>query len=124
MQGNPDRILTTHVGSLPRTVEVLDAMKARRGGEDVDEAAYRQKIRDGVRDIVKRQVDLGIDVVAEGIETSEQLDWLLDVGCRYGQGFYFSKPLDVAAATDLLANEPTLWPDARLASASVRTSLH
>ncbi len=36
MQGHRDRILTTHVGSLPRTVEVLDAMKARRGGEDVD----------------------------------------------------------------------------------------
>ena len=66
MQGHRDRILTTHVGSLPRTVEVLDAMKARRGGEDVDEAAYQKKIRDGVRDIVKRQVDLGIDVVADG----------------------------------------------------------
>ena len=66
MQGHSDRILTTHVGSLPRTVEVLDAMKARRGGEDVDEAAYRQVVRDGVRNIVKRQVDLGIDVVADG----------------------------------------------------------
>ena len=48
MQGHRDRILTTHVGSLPRTVGVLDGMKARRGGEDVDEASYRQKIRDGV----------------------------------------------------------------------------
>lgn len=66
MQGHSDRILTTHVGSLPRTVEVLDAMKARRGGEDVDEAAYSQMIRDGVRNIVKRQVDVGIDVVADG----------------------------------------------------------
>ncbi len=66
MQGNPDRILTTHVGSLPRTVKVLDAMKAKRAGEVVDEAAYQKKISDGVGDIVKRQVDLGIDVVADG----------------------------------------------------------
>ena len=66
MQGHPDRILTTHVGSLPRTVEVLDVMKAKHTGGDYDEADYREKIRKGVAEIVKRQVDLGIDVVADG----------------------------------------------------------
>ena len=66
MQGHTDRILTTHVGSLPRTVEVLDIMKAKYTGGGYDEAAYREKIRDGVAQIVKRQVDLGIDVVADG----------------------------------------------------------
>ena len=67
MQGNSDRILTTHVGSLPRTVEVLDAMKAKIGGDPAhDEPAYREKIRNGVREIVKHQVDTGIDVVADG----------------------------------------------------------
>lgn len=78
-----------------------------------------------VRMIIWLGDSLGIDVTAEGIETSEQLDWLLEVGCRYGQGFYFSKPLDIADATDLIANEPSLWPGARLASAALnRTSLH
>lgn len=66
MQGNKDRILTTHVGSLPRTVEVLDAMKAKLGGDDYDDAAYQAEIAKGVRDIVKLQADLGIDVVADG----------------------------------------------------------
>ena len=66
MQGHKDRILTTHVGSLPRTVEVLGAMKARHEGEPYDEDDYRRKIREGVRDIVKRQADLGIDVVTDG----------------------------------------------------------
>ena len=42
MQGHPDRILTTHVGSLPRTVEVLDVMKAKHTGGDYDEADYRE----------------------------------------------------------------------------------
>ena len=66
MQGHKDRILTTHVGSLPRTVEVLDAMKAKHEGEPYDEDDYRRKIGEGVREIVKRQADLGIDVVADG----------------------------------------------------------
>ena len=66
MQGNPDRILTTHVGSLPRTVAVLDAMKAKLSGEDYDDDAYEREIRDGVREIVRKQADLGIDVVADG----------------------------------------------------------
>ena len=66
MQGHPDRILTTHVGSLPRTVAVLDMMKAKYTGAAYDEAVYREKIHTGVAEIVKRQVDLGIDVVADG----------------------------------------------------------
>ena len=66
MQGHKDRILTTHVGSLPRSVDVLDAMKAKHEGVPHDEEDYRRKIRDGVADIVRRQADLGIDVVADG----------------------------------------------------------
>ena len=66
MQGNKDRILTTHVGSLPRTVEVLDAMKAKVGGETYSEDDYQAKITRGVKEIVKQQADLGIDVVADG----------------------------------------------------------
>ena len=66
MQGNPDRILTTHVGSLPRTVAVLDAMKAKVAGEDYNEESYHAEIAKGVKEIVKQQVDLGIDVVADG----------------------------------------------------------
>ena len=66
MQGHPDRILTTHVGSLPRTVAVLDMMKAKYTGAAYDEVVYREKIHTGVAEIIKRQVDLGIDVVADG----------------------------------------------------------
>jgi 5-methyltetrahydropteroyltriglutamate--homocysteine methyltransferase len=66
MQGHPDRILTTHVGSLPRTMAVLDAMKARFGGEEYDEAAYQAEIVNGVNEIVARQADLGIDIVTDG----------------------------------------------------------
>ena len=66
MQGHSKRILTTHVGSLPRTVKVLDAMKAKLSGQQYSERLYQEKIRNGVCEVVKLQENLGIDVVADG----------------------------------------------------------
>lgn len=45
---------------------------------------------------------LGIDAIAEGIETIEQLEWLQELGCEFGQGFLFSPSLPVAQATEQL----------------------
>ncbi|HYG08426.1 MAG TPA: EAL domain-containing protein, partial [Pyrinomonadaceae bacterium] len=50
-----------------------------------------------VRTIVTLAKNLGMDVVAEGIETGEQLAQLKALKCDYGQGYFFAKPLDVAA---------------------------
>lgn len=61
-----DRILTTHVGSLPRPHELLDLMKARLSGAPYDRAAYDAKVRAAVAEIVDRQVDCGIDIVTDG----------------------------------------------------------
>ena len=47
---------------------------------------------------------LGMDVVAEGIETEEQSEMLQDLGCRYGQGYLFSPPLPAAEIEALLAH--------------------
>jgi len=48
---------------------------------------------------------LGMTVVAEGIETLDQKEVLIDLGCQYGQGFLFSRALDVDEATFLIENE-------------------
>ena len=48
-----------------------------------------------VKAIISMAKDLDVDVVAEGVETKEQLDFLKMHGCHYVQGFYFSKPLNV-----------------------------
>ena len=58
-----------------------------------------------VREIVILSHGLDIGVTAEGVETATQLEVLQRMRCDYGQGFYFSKPLDVEAATALLATK-------------------
>jgi EAL domain-containing protein (putative c-di-GMP-specific phosphodiesterase class I) len=49
--------------------------------------------------------NLGLEVVAEGIETVMQLDQLKALGCEQGQGYYFSEPLDEEAATELIQKD-------------------
>ncbi len=70
MKTSRDRILTTHVGSLPRSAAVVDWLQRRESGEALDPAAFNAVMRGAVADVVKRQVDLGIDVVSDG-ETSK-----------------------------------------------------
>ena len=49
---------------------------------------------------------LGMDVIAEGIETIEQLNLLRALQCEYGQGYFFSQPVDSIAATLLIESQP------------------
>ncbi len=60
-----------------------------------------------VRTIMTLARDLGIDVVAEGVETAEQLSQLRELGCKYGQGYLLSKPLDSEAAGKFIADACT-----------------
>jgi 5-methyltetrahydropteroyltriglutamate--homocysteine methyltransferase len=66
MQRSTDRILTTHAGSLPRPRDLLAMVRARSRGERVDEDAFQTRLRMAVGEIVRRQADLGIDVVDDG----------------------------------------------------------
>jgi len=65
-----------------------------------------------VRTILTMGQNLGLKVVAEGVETIEQVDKLKEMGCDYGQGYYFSKPITATEATALLRaqNEIPLIP--------------
>ncbi len=58
--------------------------------------------------------ELGIEVIAEGVENAEQLNPLSEWGCPEVQGFYFSKPLAVEDITRLLAGEGIITPQAVL----------
>lgn len=56
-----------------------------------------------VRTIITLGRNLGLKVIAEGVETVEQMAKLQELGCEYAQGYYFSVPVNAQEATDLLA---------------------
>jgi 5-methyltetrahydropteroyltriglutamate--homocysteine methyltransferase len=66
MKLSVDRILTTHVGSLPRPDDLFEMMLARMDGTQIDEKAYAERVRQAVKDCVKQQVNAGLDVVSDG----------------------------------------------------------
>ncbi len=72
-----------------------------------------------VRTIMRLASDLGVQVVAEGVETRAQAEWLKLLNCQYAQGYLYSKPVDAGDATKLLQAqaEPGVRPSAGRASA-------
>ncbi len=66
MKTSTERILTTHVGSLPRSEAVTDQLLRKERGEPYDRAEFDRITRQAVIDIVARQVAAGIDVVSDG----------------------------------------------------------
>jgi 5-methyltetrahydropteroyltriglutamate--homocysteine methyltransferase len=66
MKTSSERILTTHVGSLPRPPALLDLIQQKEAGRPVDEAAFEKGSAAAVNDIVAQQVASGIDIVSDG----------------------------------------------------------
>jgi hypothetical protein len=60
------RFLTTHTGSLPRPDDLIRAMFAKEEGVPVDRAALAARISDAVAEVVKKQVEAGVDLVNDG----------------------------------------------------------
>jgi len=63
-----------------------------------------------VRTIMSLAGNLGMDVIAEGVETLEQLTKLRTLGCEQGQGFFFSRPISARDAENLLIDTKPLGP--------------
>jgi EAL domain-containing protein (putative c-di-GMP-specific phosphodiesterase class I) len=57
-----------------------------------------------VRTIIGLAQNLGMDVVAEGVETPDQIEMLKALGCEYGQGYFFSKPLDMQLSEQFICD--------------------
>lgn len=66
MKRSIDRILTTHVGSLPRPEALIELMFARAEGQPVDSSLLEQRTAEAVREVVARQKKAGIDIVSDG----------------------------------------------------------
>lgn len=72
----------------------------------VKDLASKKESRIVIKNIIALANDLEISVIAEGIETVEQLDALLDLGCEYGQGWYFSRDVPASEIAKLPLNYP------------------
>src|ERR1035438_6801465 len=66
METSKDRILTTHVGSLPRPQDVVDVLFAQDRGEAIDQAEFDRVVGNAVKETVRLQVDAGLDVIDDG----------------------------------------------------------
>jgi 5-methyltetrahydropteroyltriglutamate--homocysteine methyltransferase len=66
MKRSTNRILTTHCGSLPRPRELLAPLHAKDGGDPYDADDLARRVRSSVIEVVRKQADLGIDVVDDG----------------------------------------------------------
>ena len=74
MKQSTDRILTTHVGSLIRPQALQDILRAKQGGQSYDHAAYENCLKQSVADVVRRQAEIGVDVVSDG-EFGKAISW-------------------------------------------------
>lgn len=66
MKQSTDRILTTHVGSLPRPQYVVDQLFAQDKGENYDPTAFDSVMTRAVREVAQKQVEAGVDIISDG----------------------------------------------------------
>ncbi len=66
MKNSSSRILTTHIGSLARPPEILEILRAKETGQPYDIEALAGLVRQSVQEVVRRQVQTGIDVPSDG----------------------------------------------------------
>lgn len=75
MKRSTNRILSTHVGSLIRPPKLVEAIQAKQSGH-IDEAAYQEILRQSVAEVVKRQLQAGVDIINDG-EFGKSTSWSL-----------------------------------------------
>jgi EAL domain-containing protein (putative c-di-GMP-specific phosphodiesterase class I) len=93
----------SYLKKLPVDHVKIDAAYTLNINENLDDEAI-------IRAIIAMAKSLNLTVIAEGIETVEQLDFLIKEGCDIGQGFYFSKPIPVEQVGDFLKSYQSFLP--------------
>jgi 5-methyltetrahydropteroyltriglutamate--homocysteine methyltransferase len=74
MKRSSDRILTTHVGSLIRPPALQEFLRAKQARKPYDEAAYAKCLKDSVAEVVRKQAEVGVDVISDG-EFGKSISW-------------------------------------------------
>jgi 5-methyltetrahydropteroyltriglutamate--homocysteine methyltransferase len=86
MKASSDHILTTHVGSLPRPDDLIEANRAREASGVIDEAGFRETLRIAVANVVRVQKDVGIDVPGDG-EFGKSMGHRVNYGAWWSYAF-------------------------------------
>jgi 5-methyltetrahydropteroyltriglutamate--homocysteine methyltransferase len=66
MKRSVERILTTHVGSLPRPPSLTELLVRQEAGEPVDANVLHREMADAVRYVVEKQIESGVDIINDG----------------------------------------------------------
>lgn len=74
MRNSSDRILTTHTGSLPRPADLVSILNDKELGAGYDLSAYQNRIQRAVSEIVRKQTNLGLDIVDDGEHS--KVNWM------------------------------------------------
>src|SRR4029077_2962650 len=105
MKLSSDRILTTHVGTLPRPPDLLAFLEARETGREVNESAFERRLAGAVREVVAKQVAAGIDSICDGEQSKISLPFSIRPrlsGIDAFRGGDNAQPPQTAAHRDLL----------------------
>ena len=102
----PDRILTSHAGSLPRPEDLIALNQRRAAGDLPDEAEYLDRLRAAVADVVARQVQTGVDLVNDG-------EYGHSMGQRYDYGTWWTYVFQRLGGIELTQGELAEIPQAK-----------
>ena len=114
-----DRILTTHAGSLPRPADLRDMVAARGRGEAIDPAAFEHRLTTAVADIVRQQLECGLDSVNDGeVSKTNFTDYV-----RARIAGFEERPAAARRRLEITARDRTRFPDYFEATANPRAQL-
>src|SRR4051812_13993440 len=97
MQRSIDRILTTHTGSLPRPGDLVAMLNAKELGEPYDKAEFAARVKRAIDEIVKKQIETGLDVVGDGEHS--KFNWMAYARARLDGLAEIDSPVRFRGAT-------------------------
>ncbi len=119
MKKSSTHILTSQAGSLPRPDDLVDLNRRRQEGEPVDPTAYAAEVRQATEAVVRRQVQLGVDVPGDG-EYGKAMSQRVDYGAWWSYSFQRLGGLSLAVDSAEVPQNPPKSGNVRLTTFAQR----
>lgn len=139
MKTSSSRFLTSHTGSLPRPMDLVDLLNVKEAGQAYDDAGFDARVQKAISDIVKRQAEIGLDIVGDGEHS--KVSWMayargrlagleeLDIPSHFRQptrdslefpGSYEDFKMQLAARSHAIVPKRKVRPTAFVCSSSIK----